>query len=49
MGKETRSSAQKVETVLAISTHKKLKSKCKRENTTIAQVLRDAVQNFLKA
>lgn len=49
MGKEIRSNAVKVETELAKSTHRKFKAKCKKENTSMAQVLRDAAQNFLKS
>lgn len=43
MGKEIRSNAVKVETELAKSTHRK------RENTSMAQVMRDAIQHYIKS
>ena len=49
MGKEIRSNAIKVETELAKSTHRKFKAKCKKENTSMAQVMRDAIQHYIKS
>lgn len=40
---------KKVETEIALSLHKKFKRKAKKENTSMAQVIRDAIQNYVKS
>lgn len=39
---------KKVETKIAPSLYKKLKSLVKKQNTSVAQVLRDAIQAYVK-
>lgn len=49
MARETRTGGTKVETVLSPSLHKKFKAKCKRENISMAQHIRDMIQACVKA
>lgn len=39
----------KVESKIASSLHKKLKAKVKKQNTSISQVIRDAIQAYVKS
>ena len=48
MGTESKSGV-KVETRIAPSLHKKLKAKVHKQNTSVAQVIRDAVQAYVKS
>lgn len=48
MPKETKSGSVKIEFALAESLKKKLQAKCKKQNISVSQVLRDQVQGYLK-
>lgn len=47
MGTEKKS-GEVVETQIAKSLKRKFRAKCKRENTSMAQVMRDAIQHYVK-
>lgn len=49
MAKEIKSKGQKLETTIAPSLHKKFRAKVRKNNTSMAQVIRDAVQAYTKS
>jgi len=49
MAAEVKTKGVKTETQLSKTLHKKFRNKCKKQHTSMAQVLRDAAQAFVNS